>query len=400
MQENLSLHESWARLRQARALEVKAGADQYPDLFGSAGVAHNRSESREGGGRGDDEFSLGLSSEYEVDLWGRVGASVESARLAADAGREDVHAAALSISGRIGEAWIELIDARQQQAQLDEQLEINRKLLELIEMRFAMSRASALDVYQQNQTVKAIEGGLITVGSRQQLKKHQLALLSGQPATADLILTERGYPEISPVPPTGLPADLLARRPDIRAAGLRLQGAFWQVAAARADRLPRLKLSGSMNYTSGVLNALLDTWLLRLAGSLAGPIVDGGLRRAEVERTKAVVDERLSSYRRIVLTAICEVEDALTREQEYRESLDNIEQQIHLTQMACREATWRYLNGLSDFLPVLREQINLITLQLDRIRAGSDLLIARIALYKALGGSWPEKLEPPATMIQ
>ncbi len=128
---------------------------------------------------------------------------------------------------------------------------------------------------------------------------------------------------------------------------------------------------------------------------MTGPIFDGGYRRAEVERSRAVVDERLAAYRGTVLTAIREVEDAVAREQQYRDSLTNIDQQLQLTRMAYREATRRYLNGLIDFLPVLREQINLITFQLDRIRTGADLLKARIGLYKALGGSWMEEMVEP-----
>jgi len=262
-------------------------------------------------------------------------------------------------------------------------------------MRFTMSRASALDVYQQGQTVTALKGGLINSRARRQLRLNQLALLTGRSATTDLKLIQVEFPEISPLPPTGLPADLLAGRPDIRAAGLRLQSANWQVAAARADRLPKISLGGAVNYTSTALDILLDNWILRLAASVTGPIFDGGSRRAEVERSRAVVDERLAAYRGTVLTAIREVEDALAREQQYRDSLTNIDQQLKLTKMAYREATWRYLNGLNDFLPVLREQINLITFQLDRIRTGADLLTARIGLYKALGGSWMEVIVEP-----
>jgi outer membrane protein TolC len=129
---------------------------------------------------------------------------------------------------------------------------------------------------------------------------------------------------------------------------------------------------------------------------VTGPIFDGGYRRAEVEHSRAVLDERLAAYRNTVLTAIREVEDALTREQQYRDFLINIDKQLRLTEMAYREATWRYLNGLNDFLPVLREQINLITFQLDRIKTGADLLKARIGLYKALGGSWMADIAEPA----
>jgi multidrug efflux system outer membrane protein len=397
---NLSLQEAWARLSQSRALAAKSKSEQYPDLWVDGTGAHLRTDSSDSRQQTSDNFSLGLSTGYEIDMWGRVRAKVRGAELDLYATREDVNGLMLSLSGMIGKAWVELLSQRQQQQQLGQELELNTKLLELIEMRFTMSRASALDVYQQGQTVTAIEGGLIQSRARRQLQLNQLALLTGRSATTDLQLTQVEFPEISLLPPTGLPADLLARRPDIRSAGQRLQSANWQVAAARADRLPKISLGGAVNYTSTALDILLDNWILRLAASVTGPIFDGGYRRAEVERSRAVVNERLAAYRRTVLTAIREVEDALAREQQYRDSLTNIDQQLRLTRMAYREATRRYLNGLVDFLPVLREQINLITFQLDRIRTGADLLKARIDLYKALGGTWMEEIVEPETLKQ
>ncbi len=395
LQQNPDLQIAWARMRQSMAAADKAGAALVPDLSAAGTGATLRSRNGDGKEKSFDDFFLGLNSAWEVDLWGRVRSGSESAATSARAVQEDARAVALSLSGQIAEAWINLLNNHQKATQLEEQLAIHRELLELIEMRFMMAnKASAVDVYQQGQTVKAIEGGLITVRAQAQLALHQLALLTGRSTSDQLQLSQNSFPEITPTPATGLPADLLAGRPDIRAAGLRLQSSTWNVAAARADRLPRLQLDASMQYSAGILDALLDTWILRLAAGLSGPIFDGGRRTAEVARTMAVVDERLANYKKVVLTAIREVEDALTREQQFRRTIRNIDQQIKLTENAYREATWRYLNGISDFLAVLREQVNLITLQLDRIQAGSDLLKARISLHKALGGSWPGSLTP------
>ncbi len=396
---NNDLKQAWARLKQAKAIAAKKGAEKYPELdFNGEGI-HNRRRDDKGTEATVDSFSLGLSAAYEIDLWGRIRASLESAELTVAAQREDVNAAAFSISAGIADTWVRHINMAQQRLQLQEQLDLNNNLLELIEMRFTMAKANALDVYQQKQTITAIQGGLITVRGNREITRHQLALLTGRPAGTDIGLNQSTYPEITPLPPTGLPADLLARRPDIRAAGLRLRGSAWEIAAARADRLPQLKLTGSFAYNSGVLETFLDSWLLRLAASLTGPIFDGGRRKAEVNRTRAVAEERLAGYRQAVLTAIREVEDSIVREQQFRESLANITTQIELTRMAYREATYRYLNGLSDFLPVLREQINLITTQLDYIQAGNDLLTARINLYKALGGNWTDDLRPPDDIV-
>jgi NodT family efflux transporter outer membrane factor (OMF) lipoprotein len=390
--DNPGLDEAWARVLQAEASARKAGAAQLPSLDAQAGAAHSRSRSSEGNELAIENYSAGFSAGYEVDLWSRVRAGTKSAAQNAAASREDLHAAMLSLSSRIAKSWVDLIAARQKEAKLREQHTINKRLLDLIETRFNLAQASALDVYQQSQTIAALDGALIRAKAQQQLSLHQLALLTGQYAGSDLVLGQTTFPEIPPVPPTGFPADLLAQRPDIRAAGLRLKAADWEVAIAKGDRLPNLRLSASFAYDSNLLDTLLDAWLLRLAANLVGPVFDGGRRRAEVERTRAVVDERLAAYRTSVLTAILEVEDALVQERQLLESRDNIALQIKLTDQAYREATWRYLNGLNDFLPVLREQLNLISLQLEQIQATSDLIQARVDLYTAIGGSWPRQI--------
>ena len=393
--DNLSLQEAWARLAQARATAIKSGAALYPDLTVDGGMSHRQSNSSESGRDSVELFSLGLNTSFELDLWGRVRAGAEGAQLTMQAGREDVNTLSLSLSSSIGESWIELLSQRQQEQQLLIQLDLNRKLLELIRMRFSMSRSTALDIYQQEQTISGLEGGLIKTRSRQQLQLNQLALLIGVSAGADLKLSHKQFPQIPSIPPTGLPADLMARRPDIRSAGLRLQSAHWKVAAARADRLPKINLGAAFSNSAGILDILLENWILKLAASITGSIFDAGYGQAEVERTRAVADERLAAYHNTVLTAIREVEDALAWEQQYRNSIINLDHRLELVTMSYREATHRYLNGLSDFLPVLREQLNQITFQLERIQTEASLLKARISLYKALGGSWMELLPAP-----
>ena len=127
-----------------------------------------------------------------------------------------------------------------------------------------------------------------------------------------------------------------------------------------------------------------------MAAGLTGPIFDGGERSAEVERREAIVKERLAAYRQTVLNGILEVEDALAQEKQFQLGVVNNLEQIELTQKAYREATWRYLNGQSDYLPVLREQINLITSQQDQITLENNRLRARVNLCKALGGTWSD----------
>ncbi len=410
LSESFTIRGAWARLRQAKAVVVQAGADLYPALKGTAGLAQDWQKITAGsgntraiGGNGSERtawqqkrsLSLGLIASYELDLWGRVRSGREAKRLEASATREDLCAAAVSIAAEVTTRWIGIISRRMHKALLREQLRTNRIYLELVELRFRKAMASALDVYQQRQVVAGIKAKIPLVEVEERLLSHELALLMGKLPRSTLKISRPALPILEEPPSAGLPADLLAHRPDIRAAGLRLRAADWHVAAARADRLPAITLSAKAILGPDKLNLLFDNWLLNLALSLASdlavPIFDGNRRAAEVDRTRAVVDERLWVYREKVLRGIKEVEDALVREAKQREHLKALDLQIGEARMALNEARERYRKGIADYLPVLTQLLSFLTLERARIDMQAGLLEARVALYRSLGGSWPQK---------
>jgi multidrug efflux system outer membrane protein len=206
-------------------------------------------------------------------------------------------------------------------------------------------------------------------------------------------------PAIGPFPAVGLPADLLANRPDVRAAGVRLQSAQWQVSAARANRLPALRLTADAQYGRSDLDLLFDTWLLSLAADLTAPIFDGGRRAAEVDRTRALVDENLWAYRRTVLTAVKEVEDAMVSEIRQREHIEGLKAVNATAQKGLEEAIGRYRNGLSDYLPVITQLLSFQDLERNLIVQQEQLIRYRIGLYRALGGGWLAETEYPEAMV-
>jgi len=395
--DNFSLQEAWARLRQSQALAVQAGAGRYPDLNGSADYLRGRTHSENGSERNFEEAGLGVVSRYEIDLWGRVRAQQRSALLREAATREDLNTAALTIAAEVTQRYIGIISQRMQKALLEEQLRINRTLLDLVDLRFRKAMVSALDVYQQKQLVDGVLAEIPLVEQQETLLTYQLAVLVGKPPLASVTISRKELPESTPLPATGLPADLLAARPDVRAAGLRLQAADWQIAQARANRLPALSLTARARYGEGDLDILFDNWLVSLAANLTAPIIDGGSRRAEVERTRALADEQLAAYRDTVLTAIREVEDALLRETKQREHIDRLRQVAETARMALDQAAVRYRNGLNDYLPVLTQLLSVQNLDRTLITQQADLLTARVSLYRALGGTWPEAMVMPAS---
>ena len=396
LSDNLTLKEIWSRLVQARALAIQAGAALYPDLTGTAGADYARQRSGNGSAKttSTEDYSLGVVSSYELDLWGRIRAERESALLEVTAAREDLNTAAMTLAAEVANRWVNIISQRMQKRLLERQLQTNLTLLELIELRFRMSMVSALDVYQQKQVVENIKAEIPLVEAEEQLLLHELALLLGKPTGTSLKISREEFPEPTEIPATGLPADLLSSRPDLRRAGMRLQAADWQVAAARANRLPAIRLTATAQYGKGDMDVLFDNWLLSLAGNLTAPIFDGGRRAAEVDRRQALADENLSAYRQAVLTAIKEVEDALVSEVKQREHIKALENVLVTARKALEEAGIRYRNGLTDYLPVLTQLLAVQNLERNLIRQQAILLNARVSLYRSLGGTWTDSLTP------
>lgn len=387
---NFSLQQSWARLRQAQALAVGSGAELYPELDLSAGAS---SERRHGDVTDSVEsYSLGLTGSYEIDLWGRIRSERQAARIAAAASREDLNTAAITLSANIVTRWIGVVSQRMQKQLLLQQLKANQTLLELVELRFRKSLASAVDVFQQRQLVEQTRAQLPLVEQSERRLLNEMALLLGRTPFSRPQIQSRSFQIPTDPPAAGIPAQLLANRPDIRAAARRLETADWNVAAARADRLPRISLSAEAAYQADKLSLLLDNWLTRLAGNITAPLFDGRRRASEVQRLRAVVMENLAAYRQTVLTAMREVEDALVDETKMREHLKGLQMQLDAARNALNEARRRYRNGLSDYLPVLAQLLTVQELERTQIQRRASLLTARVDLYRSLGGTWTDTL--------
>jgi len=392
---NLDLKGAWSRLDQAGALAVQAGALRLPEITADGGFARTRVNRPTAPMKSTANlWTLGLAASYEVDLWGRVrsvrGAALEDLR----ATREDLDTAIVSLAASVGEAWFALVEQRAQKKLLAEQEKVSRTFLELTELRFSQGQASALDVYQQRQHLAAIRSQLAPIEARRNVLRHQLAVLQGRTPTAPIPEGRDALPDLPPLPDTGLPADLLHRRPDVSAAYYRVAAADHRVAAAIAERFPTLRLTGRTGYQANEMADVLDNWVWNLAAGLAMPVFDAGRRKAEVARARAELVGRLTEYGQAILVAVREVEDALVRERQQRTFLADLDHQVQLAQATLNEARARYANGLTDFLNVLTALQALHLLQRERIAAHRQLISFRIRLHRALGGSWTKGVEP------
>ena len=396
--DSFSLKAAYARLRQANALAFQAGAARYPVLeaSGEAETWRRRTASPTRT-QSQQEVALGMAGSYEWDLWGKIRSRHEAAQLDARASRADLDTARATLAAEVADRWIQSISQRQQKRLIQAQLKANLTYLELIELRFQKAMVSALDVYQQRQVVERMRAKLPLVDADIQLLEHELAALVGRMPGADLELRQEEMPTIGDLPALGLPADLLANRPDVRAAGMRLQASRWQVAAARANRLPSLTMGAVAQYGPSELDLLLDTWLLDLAANLTATVFDGGRLAAEAQVARAAMDESLWTYRETVLAAVREVEDALVREAHQRDYIGGLESVMAAAKSGFEEASQRYRRGLSDYLPVLTQLIAVQDLEQDLIVQRETLIRYRIGLHRSLGGGWHDNFQPDVT---
>lgn len=390
---NLSLQVAWDRLDQARAVARRAGADLWPQLNGEAGASTTRLRT---GSQNEsfNDFSLGLSASYEVDLWGRINSQREAAELDAIASAELLQSAALTLTASVAATWYGLVQQREQILLLQQQLATNQKTLELVSMQFRTGQVGIADLLQQRLVVENRRGEQALARAREQVLLNQLAILLGLPPDRVPQLAPANLGSLPPLPATGLQSDLIERRPDVRAAWLQLRAADQRVAAAVADRFPRLNLTGRATTTSEEIENLFDDWLSTLAANLLAPLVDGGRRVAEADRARAAAAEALHAYGQTVLQALAEVEDALVRELRQQEHLSSIDRQLELAAQATERIRDRYLNGAVDYQRVLASILSEQQLQRTRIDASGELYTNRINLCRALAGGWPMSRPP------
>ncbi len=382
---NLDLRAAWDRLRQARAVVDGSRAGLLPSLTGTGSGGRAVTSPDRGDRVYATEYSLGLSASYELDLWGRVRSGYDAATFDAAARAEDVRAAAISLGGRVAATWYLIVELRRQLDLLGRQAETNRALVDLVTLKFRKGDGSATDVLQQRQVLENTRGRKEQTAARLDVAAHALAVLLGREPVAYAPPTDGGFPDMPGLPRTGIPAERLRARPDVRAAELRVRAADRRTAAAIADKYPRIMLSADGRTTAERIRDLLDNWMADVVAALSAPLFDAGLREAEVTRSRAAAAELLHRYSGVLLSALAEVENALAEESRRRVYLRSLERQLRLSDESMTQIRKNYMKGTTEYIRFLTALQSHQQLESTVIRARRELVDARIALYRSLG---------------
>jgi NodT family efflux transporter outer membrane factor (OMF) lipoprotein len=400
---NLDLRQAEARIRQARAARVVAGAPLWPKVDASAIYERSASSSATVSSSGGvpsvatvapfrELFQVGLDASWELDIFGGTRRNLEAATADLQAAVEDRRDVLVSMVAEVGNNYLNLRGFQEQVAIARKNLEAQKKTAQITHKRFEAGFVSRLDVANADAQVATTESQIPRLESSAQAAIYSLGVLLGREPAVLVQELSRTLP-IPPTPPeipVGLPSELVRRRPDIRRAEAQLHAATARIGVATADLFPKFSLTGSFGFSASDI-AKVSTWdskFWSFGPTVRWPVFAGGRILANIEVQDAVQEQSLAAYEKTVLTALKDVETALVayaKEQEHRRSLT---QAVASNRQAVDLAMKLYLVGKTDFLNVLNAQRALYVTEDALTQSTRTLATNLIALYKALGGGW------------
>ena len=390
-----TVRQASARVLEARARRGIAAAGLAPSVEASARAdvvdAERGTTSTPGSDATDETWSTGLDASWEIDLFGGQRRSVESADAQLGAAEAELRDVLITL---LGDVALSYVDVRTAQARLtfaERNLEAQRELTDITRWQAEAGLATSLEVQQANSSYEQTRAAIPSLESALAQAMNRLAVLTGRPpGELDELLAERRPIPVAPLDiAAGVPADVLRRRPDIRAAERRLAAQTAQVGVATAALYPSLTLAGAISLNSTSAGDLFDGLRTDRAGlSISLPIFNAGALRQNVRAQNALVDQAAATYESTVLAAYEEVDNALTAwSNEHRRNSALIAAAAS-ARVASELALMQYNSGLVDFETVLTADRQLISTEDALAVSNGELTAGLVRLYKALGGGW------------
>ena len=388
-----------ARLAQARAVVASAESGQLPSASLAARVARQRiSANRPLSNYGapnfatvQDDFTPTLAVSYEVDLAGRVRRTIEGARASAEQAAADLENTRLLLGTDLATAYFNLRAIDIELDVVGRSLELQGRSLEFVRTRHDLGAASGLDVAQQQALLDTTRTQVEVLRRQRGPFEHAVATLTGTPAPSFTLAPDLRE-LVPPAVPLGVPSDVLERRPDVASAERAMAAANAQIGVAKAAYYPSVTISALGGGESRVFGGLFDAPSLvwSLGASLVQPVFQGGRLDANVEFARANYDATVATYRRVVLTAMQEVEDGITG----LASLERADAQARIAVETARRvlelASARYEGGATTYLDVITAQQSLLAAERLAAQLSGQRLLTSVFLIKALGGGWEQ----------
>jgi len=402
---NLDLKSAVSRIREAREQAIIAGAKEWPELEANGTGLNLHSNSSPlasafgGGGHAPPSgpsnikiYSAGFDATWELDVFGGIRRGAEQAEATAEAASWTMRDAQVSLTAEIANDYLALRTAQLRITILRDEIARQQNSFQLIAARRRAGLVTELDVDQQHTLLSNTAAQLPPLEAEARTSEHAIAVLVGQQpeAISNELESNPKFPEVTANLGVGLPSDLLRRRPDIREAERKLAAATAGIGVAVADLYPKFNLLGSTSFVSNHLTNLVsgENFSTIALAQISWPIFQGGQIRANIRAKKEETQQAYLSWQAIVLQALRETEDALTRYANERQRQASLETSVQSARSSEAIAEGQYRAGFVTFLNVLSAQSALLTaedqLAQSRQAAAQDL----VSLYKALGGGW------------
>ena len=389
LERNKDLLMASARVRRMQALGRMARADQLPSVMGelSADTEHNDYEGESV--KNDPEFDAKVSLAWELDLWGNLRWANRQAVAEYLATVDAQRALQMTLVAEVATAYYEL-------SALDQELNIVRRTLQTrkegvrqARLRFEGGLTSETALQQAKVELASTATLIPGLESRIALKEHQIALLAGDYPTLPIDRQTMGmYARLPEQLAIGLPSELLKRRPDLRQSEQTLRAAEAAMGMAFADRFPRITFTLTGGWENDDLEGLFSSPFSYVGGSLVSPLFSFGKKKSKYKAALAACDEARLDYEKKVLTAFCEVNDAVVTYRNVRAAAALKRELQQAAQKYVELAQLQYFNGVINYLDVLDAQRKYFDAQIGLSNAVRDEHLAMVNLYKALGGGW------------
>jgi NodT family efflux transporter outer membrane factor (OMF) lipoprotein len=403
---NLDIAAATARFIEADAQARMAGAPLLPSLSTGGQETYSRTSGSSAsgltnGGREVVNYSASLSASYELDFWGKNRDALQAAEETTIATRFDRDVVALTTLTSVATAYFQVLASQDRLRTAQRNIASASRILDAIKQRFKAGTGTDLDVAQQEAVLANQRAAVPPLRQALALNINALATLVSRPPES-LHITGGSMDQISsPRVTPGLPSELLAQRPDIRRQEAQLASATANVGSARAQFFPSIQLTGQGGYQSSSLVSLFQPHaaFFSLVGGLTQPIFDGGVILGNFELTKAKQDELLQTYRKTVVSAFADVDNALVSIRETTEKL-RLQREVLAASLRAFQLSEQQLKaGTADIVTVLNTQLTLFQAEDVLWQAQLARLLAIVSLYQALGGGWEPRMEKPVNAL-
>ncbi len=381
---NINLKILAARIAVANAQIAEARAGALP----SADIAAGASLQKTTGQPISKQFNLGTRVSWDIDIWGQVEKGVQGQTAEFHATEADWRAGYLQIVADVSTTYFQILQLDEQIDQQQRALAKNQQILVIYETMRSNGLISETEVLRQRAEINRLTKDLLELRRSRDVAENALATLLGVPAGEFKIQPDRLQDRVQvPVVPTGLPLNLLARRPDVVAAEFRVLEAHDLMGQARLAQLPSVSLTGQAGSASFALSDLFKAFTFGMMPTINIPALNPGIR-AHVKTTEAQIKVAEEDYRRTVIAAFEEVEDALVNLEAHRRQKEELQKQVDQLQLVSAQTEAQLEVGVLSQLDVFENERSLLTAQLALLASHEQVLSDTVTLYKALGGGW------------